>query len=56
VERTVGVPEIVPVELSRDRPAGSAGETDHEVTVPPLDCGVTAVIVTSFVNERELGE
>jgi hypothetical protein len=50
------VPEIVPVDVENDRPAGSVAEIDHEVTGPPLDCGVTADIVTPFVNERELGE
>ena len=56
MERAVGVPEIVPVDVEKESPAGSVEEIDHEVTVPPLDCGVTADIVTSFVNERELGE
>tara|TARA_B100001079_G_scaffold55555_1_gene46459 strand:- start:756 stop:1115 length:360 start_codon:yes stop_codon:yes gene_type:complete len=36
----VGVPEITPVEVSRAMPAGSDGETDHDVTVPPVDVGV----------------
>ena len=36
----VGVPEIAPVEVSRVTPAGSDGETDHDVTVPPVDVGV----------------
>ena len=35
----VGVPEIVPSELVRVIPAGSVGETDQEITVPPLDVG-----------------
>ena len=56
MERAVGVPEIVPVDAEKERPAGSVGEIDHDVTGPPLDCGVAADIVTSFVNERELGE
>ena len=50
----VGVPEIAPVDVSNDRPAGSAGETDQDVTVPPLDAGVIAVIVTFFVRVRLL--
>ena len=36
----VGVPEIRPVEVSRVKPAGSDGETDQDVTVPPVDVGV----------------
>ena len=52
----VGVPEMAPVEESRDRPAGSDGETDHEMTVPPLVVGVTVVIAVPFVNVSELGE
>ena len=51
----VGVPEISPVEESRERPAGSDGETDHVVMVPPLAVGVTAVIALSFVNVNEFG-
>lgn len=51
----VGVPEIVPVERSKDRPAGSVGEIDQETTAPPLAVGVTAVIGESLLNEIELG-
>jgi len=40
--------------LFRDRPAGSAGETDHEVTVPPLAEGVAVVIATPFVRVNGL--
>jgi hypothetical protein len=46
----VGVPLISPEEVSRDKPAGSDGETDHETTVPPLDVGVAAIIDESFVS------
>ena len=52
----VGVPMIAPVELENDSPAGSDGETDHDVGVPPLVVGVTVVIVVPFVNASELGE
>lgn len=51
----VGVPEISPVEVSRERPAGSEGETDQDVIVPPLALGVTAVIALSFVSVNVLG-
>ena len=50
-----GVPLIAPVEESRDRPAGSDGETDHEVIVPPLEVGVTEVIAVPFVRVNEFG-
>ena len=51
----VGVPLMAPVEVSKERPAGSVAEIDHEVTAPPLEVGVMADMVTSFVNESELG-
>ena len=44
---------MAPVEASRDKPAGSDGETDHEVTVPPLEVGVVVVMVVPLVNEKE---
>ena len=46
----VGVPEMTPVEVSRAKPAGSAGDTAHDTTVPPLDVGVAAVIAESLVR------
>ena len=54
-EMAVGVPLMDPVEVSKERPAGSVAEIDQEVTAPPLEVGVMADIVTSFVNESELG-
>ncbi len=51
----VGVPEIAPVEESIERPAGSDGDTDQEVIVPPLTVGVTVVIEVPFVNVNEFG-
>ena len=51
----VGVPEIAPVVESRERPAGREGETDHEVTGPPLAVGVTVVIAVSLVSVKEFG-
>ena len=54
-ETAVGVPEIAPVVLSKARPAGSAGEIDHEVTVPPLDDGVKVDMAEPLVNVSELG-
>ena len=51
----MGVPEIAPVEESRERPAGSDGETDQPVTGPPLAVGVTVVMAVPLVNVNELG-
>ena len=51
----VGVPLIAPVVAEKERPDGSDGEIDHEVTVPPLDVGVTVVMVVPFVSVRVLG-
>ena len=50
----VGVPLITPVEESIAKPVGSEGETDQEITVPPLEVGVAAVIAESFVNVNGL--
>ena len=52
----VGVPLIAPVVLSKDRPDGSDGETDQDVTVPPLDVGIAVVIAVPLVNVNEFGE
>ena len=52
----VGVPEIAPVVLDNASPAGSDGETDHDVGVPPLVVGTAVVIVVPFVKVSELGE
>ena len=51
----VGVPLMAPVEESNERPDGSDGETDQEVTVPPLEVGDTVVMVVPFVSVSELG-
>ena len=51
----VGVPLIAPVEESIDSPAGREGETDQEVTVPPLELGVTVVMAVPFVSVSVLG-
>jgi len=44
-----------PFEVENDRPAGSAGEIDQEVTFPPLEVGRTVVIATPLVSVNELG-
>ena len=51
----VGVPDIAPVEASSDSPAGSDGDTDQEVIVPPLTVGVAVVIAVPLVSVNELG-
>ena len=43
------------VEESRERPAGSDGETDQVVMVPPLLVGVTVVMAVPLVSVNELG-
>ena len=50
-----GVPEIAPVEESRESPAGSDGETDQEVMVPPLTVGVTVVMAVPLVSVKASG-
>ena len=54
VVTAVGVPPIAPVEASNDKPAGSDGETDHDVIVPPFAVGVIVVIAVPLVSEKEL--
>ena len=51
----VGVPDIAPVEASQDSPAGSDGDTDQEVIVPPFTVGVTVVIAVPLVSVKEFG-
>ena len=51
----VGVPLMVPVEESIANPAGRDGETDQEVTGPPLVVGVTVVIAVPLVSVNEFG-
>ena len=52
---TVGVPEMAPLEVSKERPLGRVAEMDHEVTAPPLDVGVTVVMAVFLVRVRLLG-
>ena len=51
----VGVPLIAPVDESKDNPAGSEGETDQDVMVPPLADGVVVVIAVPFVRVKLFG-
>ena len=50
-----GVPEIAPVEESRESPDGSDGETDQPVMGPPLAVGVTVVMAVPLVSVKEFG-
>ena len=47
---TVGGPEMAPVVVENERPEGNDGEIDHDVTVPPLDVGVTVVMAVPLVR------
>ena len=49
----VGVPLIAPVDVSRDKPAGSDGETEYDTTAPPVDVTVSVVIAVPFVSVSE---
>ena len=51
---TVGVPEMAPVVVENERPEGNDGEIDHEVTVPPLEVGVTAVMAVPLLRVNGL--
>ena len=46
---------MAPVVESSDKPAGSDGETDHEVTAPPLVVGVTVVMAVPLVRVKLFG-
>ena len=54
-ETTVGVPLSAPVEVSKERPAGSVGVIDQDVPAPPLEVGVTDVMATPLLMVHELG-
>ena len=46
---------MAPVEESSESPAGKEGETDQEVTGPPLEVGVTVVMAVPLVSVNVLG-
>ena len=46
---------MVPVDVSKERPDESAGYIDQEVTVPPLEVGVTDVMALLIVKVKALG-
>ena len=41
---------MAPVEVSRDKPAGSDGDTEYETTAPPFDVTVALVMAVPFVS------
>ena len=49
-EFTVGVPDKVPVDLSKTKPVGRIGVIDQFSTAPPRKVGVSAVIGVPFVR------
>ena len=55
LEIAVGVPLIEPVEESKDKPAGSDGEIDQLVIVPPFTVGVAVVMAVPLVKVNTLG-
>ena len=50
-----GVPLMAPVDESSERPEGREGETDQDVTGPPLEEGVTVVMAVPLVSVNEFG-
>ena len=51
----VGVPLMVPFEVSSDKPAGSDGDTEYEMISPPFAVGDTDVICVPLVNVNVFG-
>ena len=49
------MPEIAPSDVEKARPEGNVGVIDQEVTVPPLDVGITVVISEPFESVNEFG-
>jgi len=45
---------MAPVEVSSERPAGSDGETEYEMTVPPVEVTVSVVMAVPLVNVIEV--
>ena len=46
---------MAPFELLSDKPDGKEGETDQEVTGPPLAVGVTVVMAVPLVKVKVFG-
>ena len=49
---SVGVPEMVPSVVSKDKPADNEGEMDQVTTSPPLTVGVTDVMAVPLVRVK----
>ena len=54
-DTAVGVPLMAPSDEASERPDGRDGETDHEVTVPPVVVGVTVVMAVPLVKVNVFG-
>ena len=54
-DTAVGVPLMAPSDEASERPEGRDGETDHDVTVPPLAVGVVVVMAVPLVSVNEFG-
>ena len=52
---SVGVPEMVPSDVSNDRPPGKVGEMDQVTTSSPLTVGVTEVMAVPLVSVKASG-
>ena len=46
---------MAPSDEASERPDGRDGETDHDVTVPPVVVGVTVVMAVPLVKLNEFG-
>ena len=55
-DSAVGVPDNSPDDVSKLRPAGSAGEILHEVAAPPLLDGVIEFIGSSTIKSNTVVE
>jgi len=44
---------MAPVDVSRANPAGSDGDTEYEMTVPPLDVTEVVVMAVPLVSVKE---
>ena len=44
---------MAPVEVSRASPAGSDGDTEYEMTVPPLDVTEVVIMAVPLVSVKE---
>ena len=45
---------MAPVVVSRERPAGSDGETEYDTTLPPVEVTLSVVMVVPLVNVSEV--